>query len=152
GVNKFISPGDEPYQPLRVDPSIERDQAERLARLRAARDAGQWQRRIDDLRKAAAGSQNVLVPPRAAPPARAPGGRDGDGPREGGGGRARPRQTHRPWAGGLGGGGWCPSFAPAVTIAQLQRIIYRARYDTDLRRNASRQSPGRKDGGHSAQC
>jgi methylmalonyl-CoA mutase N-terminal domain/subunit len=66
GVNKFISPGDEPYQPLRVDPSIEHDQAERLARLRAARDAGQWQRRIGDLRKAAAGSQNVLVPLREA--------------------------------------------------------------------------------------
>jgi methylmalonyl-CoA mutase N-terminal domain/subunit len=66
GVNKFISAGDEPYQPLRVDPSIERDQAERLARLRAARDTGQWQRRIDDLRKAAAGSQNVLVPLREA--------------------------------------------------------------------------------------
>ena len=66
GVNKFVSAGDEPYQPLRVDPSIERDQAERLARLRAARDAGQWQRRIDDLRKAAAGSQNVLVPLREA--------------------------------------------------------------------------------------
>jgi methylmalonyl-CoA mutase N-terminal domain/subunit len=66
GVNKFISPSDEPYQPLRVDPSIERDQADRLARLRAARDAGQWQRRIGDLRKAAAGSQNVLVPLREA--------------------------------------------------------------------------------------
>jgi methylmalonyl-CoA mutase N-terminal domain/subunit len=66
GMNKFISAGDEPYQPLRVDPSIERDQAERLARLRAARDAGQWQRRIDDLKKAAAGSQNVLVPLRQA--------------------------------------------------------------------------------------
>src|SRR5215467_4445988 len=71
GVNKFISPGDEPYQPLRVDPSIERDQAERLARLRASRDAGQWQRRIDDLKKAAAGSQNVLVPLREALRARA---------------------------------------------------------------------------------
>jgi len=71
GVNKFISSGDEPYQPLRVDPSIERDQAERLARLRAARDAGQWQRRIDDLRKAAAGPQNVLVPLREALRARA---------------------------------------------------------------------------------
>ena len=36
------------------------------ARLRAARDAGQWQRRIGDLKKAAAGSQNVLVPLREA--------------------------------------------------------------------------------------
>jgi methylmalonyl-CoA mutase N-terminal domain/subunit len=66
GVNKFISAGDEPYQPLRVDPSIERDQAARLARLRSARDAGQWQRRIGDLKKAAAGSQNMLVPLREA--------------------------------------------------------------------------------------
>jgi methylmalonyl-CoA mutase, N-terminal domain len=69
GVNKFTSPGEEPgeaYQPLRVDPAIEEDQAERLARLRSARGAGEWQRRITDLKKAAAGSQNVLVPLREA--------------------------------------------------------------------------------------
>jgi methylmalonyl-CoA mutase N-terminal domain/subunit len=69
GVNKFTSPGEEPgeaYQPLRVDPAIEQDQAERLARLRSGRDAGEWQRRITDLKKAAAGSQNVLVPLREA--------------------------------------------------------------------------------------
>ena len=69
GVNKFTSPGQEPgeaYQPLRVDPAIEENQAERLARLRSARDAGEWQRRITDLKKAAAGSQNVLVPLREA--------------------------------------------------------------------------------------
>jgi methylmalonyl-CoA mutase N-terminal domain/subunit len=69
GVNKFTSPGQEPgeaYQPLRVDPAIEQDQAERLARLRSARNAGEWRRRITDLKKAAAGSQNVLVPLREA--------------------------------------------------------------------------------------
>ena len=69
GVNKFTSPGEEPgeaYQPLRVDPAIEEGQAERLARLRSARDAGEWQRRITELKKAAAGSQNVLVPLREA--------------------------------------------------------------------------------------
>jgi methylmalonyl-CoA mutase N-terminal domain/subunit len=54
-----------------VDPSVEQDQVERLARLRASRDAGEWQRRIDDLRKAAAGSDNVLVPLREALRARA---------------------------------------------------------------------------------
>ena len=70
-VQTYFGHVGEAYQPLRVDPSIERDQAERLARLRAARDAGQWQRRIDDLRKAAAGSQNVLVPLREALRARA---------------------------------------------------------------------------------
>jgi hypothetical protein len=41
---------------------------------------------------------------------------------------------------------------PAATIAQLQRIICRARYHTDLRRNASRLPPERADGGHSAHC
>jgi methylmalonyl-CoA mutase, N-terminal domain len=71
GVNKFTSTGDDPYQPLRVDPSIENDQAERLSRLRAGRDHGEWQRRIDDLRKAATGPGNVLVPLREALRARA---------------------------------------------------------------------------------
>jgi len=82
GVNRFISAGDEPYQPLRVDPSIEREQAERLARLRGARDAGQWQRRIGDLKKAAAGAQNVLVPLREALRARATVGETCDALRE----------------------------------------------------------------------
>ncbi len=66
GVNRFITADDESYQPLRGDPWIEEHQAERLARLRDSRDAAQWQRRIDDLKKAAAGSQNVLVPLREA--------------------------------------------------------------------------------------
>jgi methylmalonyl-CoA mutase, N-terminal domain len=85
GVNEFTSDGDEPdgsYQPLRVDPSIEQDQAEWLARLRRTRDAGQWQRRIEDLKKAAAGSQNVLVPLREALRARATVGEACDALRE----------------------------------------------------------------------
>jgi methylmalonyl-CoA mutase N-terminal domain/subunit len=71
GVNRFISDDDGAPQPLRVDPSIEAEQAQRLAQLRDSRDAGQWQRGIDDLKKAAAGSQNVLVPLREALRARA---------------------------------------------------------------------------------
>jgi methylmalonyl-CoA mutase N-terminal domain/subunit len=71
GVNRFISDDEESYQPLRVDPSIEREQAQRLARLRANRDAGQWQLRIEELKKSAAGTQNVLVPLREALRARA---------------------------------------------------------------------------------
>jgi methylmalonyl-CoA mutase, N-terminal domain len=71
GVNKFVSPSGEAYRPLRVDPAIEDEQAKRLARLRAERDAGEWQRRIDDLRRAAEGSQNVLEPLREALRARA---------------------------------------------------------------------------------
>jgi methylmalonyl-CoA mutase, N-terminal domain len=71
GVNKFISDGDDPYHPLRVDPAIEEQQAERLALLRAARDADEWRRRLDELKRAAAGSANVLVPLREALRARA---------------------------------------------------------------------------------
>ncbi len=66
GVNRFTSPVGEPYQPLRVDPAIEEEQAKRLARLRATRDAGEWRHRLDDLKRAAAGQQNVLVPLREA--------------------------------------------------------------------------------------
>jgi methylmalonyl-CoA mutase N-terminal domain/subunit len=71
GVNKFISDSDGPYQALRVDPSIEEQQSERLARLRAVRDAGEWRRRLEELKRAAAGSENVLVPLREALRARA---------------------------------------------------------------------------------
>ncbi len=38
GVNKFAATGEEPYQPLRVDPALEAEQAAKLARLKAQRD------------------------------------------------------------------------------------------------------------------
>src|SRR6516225_8817841 len=82
GVNKFISAGDAPYQPLRVDPAIEEQQAERLALLRASRDACQWRRRLEELKRAAAGSENVLVPLREALRARATVGEACDALRE----------------------------------------------------------------------
>ena len=66
GVNKFISEAEPGYQPLRVDPAIEEEQAKRLAQLRAGRDGDEWCRRIGDLKRAAAGRENVLVPLRAA--------------------------------------------------------------------------------------
>ncbi|HEY2127282.1 MAG TPA: methylmalonyl-CoA mutase family protein [Streptosporangiaceae bacterium] len=66
GVNKFTVAGAEPYEPLRMDPAIEQEQAGRLARLRAARDPDEHRRRIDEVKKAAAGGDNVLVPIREA--------------------------------------------------------------------------------------
>jgi methylmalonyl-CoA mutase N-terminal domain/subunit len=66
GVNRFISEGEARYQPLRDDPALEEEQAKRLAQLRAARDGAQWRRTIDDLKRAAAGPENVLVPLRGA--------------------------------------------------------------------------------------
>src|SRR3954462_3409753 len=46
GVNKHQVPADERYEPLRVDPSIEEEQAKRLTALRAERSAGDVSRRL----------------------------------------------------------------------------------------------------------
>ena len=66
GVNRFTVDVEDPYEPLRVDPAIEQQQAERLARLRASRNADAVDRSLDDLREAAAGTENVLVPMKSA--------------------------------------------------------------------------------------
>ncbi len=66
GVNAFVTPDEEPYEPLRVDPAIEQQQAERLAELRGRRDAGEVRRRLDEVRRAAAGTDNLLYPLREA--------------------------------------------------------------------------------------
>jgi methylmalonyl-CoA mutase N-terminal domain/subunit len=74
GVNKYVTSGDEPYEPLRVDPQIEADQRERLAVLRAERDNRAVTRALDALRAAAEGTDNVLPPLRDALKLRATGG------------------------------------------------------------------------------
>ena len=66
GVNRFIADGEEPYQPLRVDPSIEAEQAERLARLRQTRAQVAASRAISVLKTTAEGTGNVLYPLRDA--------------------------------------------------------------------------------------
>jgi methylmalonyl-CoA mutase N-terminal domain/subunit len=66
GVNRFAASSEEPYEPLRVDPTIEEAQAARLASLRAGRDAAAVKRALDALRTAAAGTENVLYPMREA--------------------------------------------------------------------------------------
>jgi methylmalonyl-CoA mutase, N-terminal domain len=70
GVNRFVLDEDEPYEPLRVNPDIEAEQAKRLAELRSTRDSGEVDRHLDALRSAAAGTANVLVPMKAALAAR----------------------------------------------------------------------------------
>ncbi len=47
GVNRFTVDEEEPYEPLRVDPAIEADQAARLAKLRADRDNDAVARALD---------------------------------------------------------------------------------------------------------
>ncbi|MEU4213758.1 methylmalonyl-CoA mutase family protein [Actinoplanes sp. NPDC026623] len=66
GVNRFGVDEEEKYEPLRVDPAIEANQAARLAKLRAERDSGAVGSALEDLRKAAQGTENVLPPMRAA--------------------------------------------------------------------------------------
>lgn len=71
GLNRFAVDEEEPYEPLRVDPTIEAAQAERLAKLRAERDSGAVAHAQAQLRAAAEGGGNVLYPMKEALRARA---------------------------------------------------------------------------------
>jgi len=66
GVNAFISDTEEPYEPLRVDPAIEAQQATRLADLRNRRDSADVRRCLDDIKRAATTDENLLYPLRSA--------------------------------------------------------------------------------------
>jgi len=71
GVNRFTVAQEGSYSPLRVDPAIEQEQAERLVALRERRDATEVTRSLDAVKRAAAGHENVLYPLREALAARA---------------------------------------------------------------------------------
>ncbi len=71
GVNQYVLDAEEPYEPLRVDPAIEKEQAERLGALRANRDTAAVRNALDALKSAAEGTDNVLPPMKAALAARA---------------------------------------------------------------------------------
>ena len=62
GLNRFKADSEERYDPLRVDPSIEADQTARLADLRARRDEPTVNAALEAMKKAAAGTDNVLYP------------------------------------------------------------------------------------------
>jgi methylmalonyl-CoA mutase, N-terminal domain len=66
GVNAYVSAREEPYEPLRVDPAIEQEQAARLATLRGMRDNAEVRQRLDEVRRTAEGSGNLLYPLREA--------------------------------------------------------------------------------------
>ncbi len=74
GLNRFRADDEEPYEPLRVDPAIEAEQCERLARLRAERDGAAVERALDAVRAAARGTDNLLYPMKEALRLRATGG------------------------------------------------------------------------------
>jgi methylmalonyl-CoA mutase, N-terminal domain len=66
GVNRFRLDEEDPYEPLRVDPTIEAQQTERLAKLRAERDNDAVLGHLAALKKAAEGDDNVLYPMKEA--------------------------------------------------------------------------------------
>ncbi|HEX6444264.1 MAG TPA: methylmalonyl-CoA mutase family protein [Streptosporangiales bacterium] len=82
GVNRYRVDADDPYEPLRVDPAIEAQQAQRLAALRADRDGDEVRKRLDELAAAASGDACVLYPMREALRARATVGEVSDALRE----------------------------------------------------------------------
>jgi methylmalonyl-CoA mutase N-terminal domain/subunit len=66
GLNRYRSESEERYEPLRVDPSIEADQRERLRVLRDRRDQPAVDKALAELKAAAAGTDNLLYPMRTA--------------------------------------------------------------------------------------
>ena len=63
GVNDFVEKDEKLEIPiLRIDPRYEREQIERLGKLRAARDAGRWTAAMDALREAIRSEDNLMEP------------------------------------------------------------------------------------------
>jgi methylmalonyl-CoA mutase N-terminal domain/subunit len=60
GVNKFVEDTPEVPDILRVDPESERLQLERLRRFKEDRDGGLVERRLEEIREAARGTDNLL--------------------------------------------------------------------------------------------
>jgi len=82
GVNKFQVESEEHYEPLRVDPAIGAEQAERLAQLRANRSSVDVDAALSDVAKAAESGENVLYPMKRALAAHATVGEVSDALRE----------------------------------------------------------------------
>jgi methylmalonyl-CoA mutase N-terminal domain/subunit len=66
GVNRYVDEDAEVEEILRVDPAGERNQVERLRAFKANRDQELAARRLEELREAARGSDNLLHPLRRA--------------------------------------------------------------------------------------
>ena len=60
GVNKYVIPEEKPVSYLRLDEAIEREQVERVGRVKAARDAAKVERRLKQLADACQNGQNVM--------------------------------------------------------------------------------------------
>ncbi|MFM2126382.1 MAG: hypothetical protein RL328_2833 [Acidobacteriota bacterium] len=66
GVNKFRQEDEKTHPTFRIDPNIEREQVERLRKLRASRPSGTAQLRLNELETAARRGDNMMPPILAA--------------------------------------------------------------------------------------
>ena len=66
GVNRFVDDQGEPGEVFPIDPALQRSQVERLKTVRQERDQGTVDAALADVEAAARGSQNLLVPMKAA--------------------------------------------------------------------------------------
>ncbi|HEU0024823.1 MAG TPA: methylmalonyl-CoA mutase family protein [Thermoleophilaceae bacterium] len=66
GVNEYVTDQVDEVEILRVDPEAERQQVERLTAFKADRDQALVQKRLEELRAAARGTDNLLPSMRAA--------------------------------------------------------------------------------------
>jgi methylmalonyl-CoA mutase N-terminal domain/subunit len=66
GVNRYAAEQEAPIELHRIDPEAERRQCERTAAVRAGRDSGEVESALAQVRAAAGGDANLLVPIRAA--------------------------------------------------------------------------------------
>lgn len=63
GVNEYMIEGEEVEVPiLQIDPRVEKDQCERLVKLRKTRDNVKVRQALDDLRDACLGTENIMDP------------------------------------------------------------------------------------------
>ncbi len=66
GMNRFVDDTAEPVEVFPIDPALQREQVQRLARVRAERDQAGVDAALADVRAAARGTQNILVPMKEA--------------------------------------------------------------------------------------
>jgi methylmalonyl-CoA mutase N-terminal domain/subunit len=66
GVNRYVEAEQEDVELQRIDPEAERRQLERTARLRADRDTGAATAALEEVRRVAQGTENLLPPMREA--------------------------------------------------------------------------------------
>ena len=66
GLNRFTDAESEPTEVFPIDPQLQRDQVARLADVRSSRDQAGVDAALADLKAAAEGTQNVLVPMKEA--------------------------------------------------------------------------------------